>query len=303
MATHSYSRYLASKRTVDDRALNRHVLDRLRAELAKLSGADARVLEIGAGLGTMVARVVDWGLFLRGEYCLLDVEGALLADAREWLLSWARTRGLSASVDRDHLRIKGGAGIDLDVHFICAELGGFIGQAPGLAPADVLIANAFLDLVDVPAMLPRLFDQLSPGGLYWFSVNFDGETILEPEHSDDALFMRVYHRSMDKRVRYGRPAGDSKSGRHLFGHLRAAGASILAAGASDWVVHAQGRDYPDDEAHFLREIVGTIAAELAQHQEIPSHALAHWTALRHRQIDDGELVYIAHQLDLLGRRG
>ena len=142
---------------------------------------------------------------------------------------------------------------------------------------------------------------LADGGLSWFTVNFDGETILDPEHPDDALFMRVYHRSMDERVRHGHPAGDSRSGRHLFAHLRRAHANLLAAGASDWVVHALPAGYPDGEAEFLRRILDTIAAELGQHPEIPPTALAEWTDLRRQQIDRGELVYIAHQLDFLGR--
>ena len=51
------ARYLTAKTTVDDRALNRHVL----AELRRLIPAAPRVLEVGAGLGTMVARLIDWG--------------------------------------------------------------------------------------------------------------------------------------------------------------------------------------------------------------------------------------------------
>ena len=45
--TSGYARYLAAKTSVDDRALNRHVL----AELRRLMPAGApRVLEVGAGL-------------------------------------------------------------------------------------------------------------------------------------------------------------------------------------------------------------------------------------------------------------
>jgi SAM-dependent methyltransferase len=298
MVPESYGRYLISKRTVDDRALNRHVLEVLRGELAK-SREPVRVLEIGGGLGTMVARLLDWRLIERGEYVLLDADARLLAEARDWLLGWSNTRGLTASAEGDGFRMQG-ATIDLTVRFVQAEIAQFLGAAPAHPPATLLVANAFLDLVDVPALLPRLFQQLVPGGTYWFAINFDGETILDPEHPDDALFMSVYHRSMDERSHDGRPAGDSKSGRHLFGHLRSAGASILAAGSSDWVVCAQGANYPDDEATFLHQIVHTIAAELGQHKEIPPSALVAWTALRHHQIERGELVYIAHQLDFVG---
>jgi hypothetical protein len=301
MLTSAYSHYLLCKRTVDDRALNRDVLDHLRGELASPRQAPLRVLEIGGGLGTMVARLVEWRVVQRADYHLLDADAQLIADARVWLGSWAKSRGHACTVEAESVRLQGEPDIDLTVRFVCAEIERFLRDAPDLPRADLLVANAFLDLVDVPAILPRLLGLLTQGGLCWFTVNFDGETILEPEHPDDTLFMRVYHRSMDERVRHGRPAGDSRSGRHLFFHLRKAGASLLAAGASDWVVHAQPLGYPDDEAQFLRHIVDTITAELAQHPEIPPARLAEWAALRRAQIGSGELVYIAHQLDFVCR--
>ena len=304
MPVDSYSRYLLSKRTVDDRSLNRYVLDRLRAELDP--AATLRVVEIGAGLGTMVARLVDWQFITRAEYCLLDIDAQLLADARAWLLSWAATRDLAARDCADGIVIQGKSSVDLKVRFICAEIGAFLGEQPDLSkrlpPAQVLVANAFLDLVDVPAMLPRLFDLLVAGGLYWFTINFDGETIFEPAHPDDEQLLRVYHRSMDERIRYGRRAGESRCGRQLFAHLHAAGATILAAGASDWVVHGQHGGYADDEGHFLHQIVDTVGTELRQHAEISPVVLDHWLALRHAQIERGALVYVAHQLDFVGRR-
>ena len=62
--TSGYARYLAAKTTVDDRALNQHVV----AELRRLMPAGApRVLEVGAGLGTMVARLMDWGVVGTGH--------------------------------------------------------------------------------------------------------------------------------------------------------------------------------------------------------------------------------------------
>src|SRR5258705_288990 len=194
-----YARYLAAKTTVDDRALNRHVL----AELRRLMPAGApRVLEVGAGLGTMVARLLDWGVVAPGEYILLDAGR----------------------------------------------------QAPDDSPRGVRGVGA-------------------------------------------------YHRDMDERVRYGRPAGESRTGRRLFRYLRAAGAPALAAGSSDWVVSA-GRDgnYPGDEAYFLRSILSTIQNALRSRQDRVEPAdLANWLAVRGRQLAAGELVYIAHQLDFVGR--
>jgi SAM-dependent methyltransferase len=297
----SYSPYLSSKKTVDDRALNRFVLDRLRAEIAARGEAPLRVLEVGAGLGTMLARLTEWKLFARAEYVLLDVDPQLLQDAREWLRGWAPSQQLTAT-GTDDLQITG-PGVDLQVRFLAAELAAFVETAaPATLPrADLLIANAVLDLVEVPKLLPPIFQLAGPGALYWFSINYDGETIFQPEHPADEAFMRLFHRSMDERVRYGRPAGESRTGRHLFGHLRAAGASILAAGASDWVVHGGPQGYPAQEATFVRLIIDTIEQALRSYPEADPATVDHWVASRRAQIDRGELVYLAHQLDFLGR--
>jgi hypothetical protein len=125
---------------------------------------------------------------------------------------------------------------------------------------------------------------------------------------------------MDERVRFGRPAGDSKTGRRMFHHLARAGATLLAAGASDWVVHARAQEsesiasgddaakspsgdrYDGDEEYFLHHIVHTIEEELERHAEIEPQALSQWGALRHDQARRGDLVYVAHQLDFVARR-
>ena len=292
-ATLDYARYLAAKTTVDDRALNRHVL----AELRRLMPADApRVLEVGAGLGTMVARLMDWGAVVAGEYTLLDAERQLLDRSRWWLGEWAAARGLRNDLLPDGLRVG-----DLRVRLMPAELGSYL-EGAHEAAADVLIANAVLDLVDVPAVLPGLLRLLVPGGIYWFTINYDGESIFAPGHPHDDQIMLAYHRDMDERVRYGQ-AGDSRTGRGLFHHLRAAGAPALAAGASDWVVSA-GPDgtYPADEAYFLRSILNTIGHALRDRPDRVDPAdLAGWLAERGRQLTAGTLVYIAHQLDFVGR--
>jgi len=292
--TFDYARYLAAKTAVDDRALNRHVL----AELCRLMPAGApRVLEVGAGLGTMVARLMDWRAVGAGEFILLDADRQLLDCSRRWLCDWAASRGLRCDMLPDGLRVG-----DLRVRLMHAELGCYLEAAHG-TPADVLIANAVLDLVDVPAVLPGLLRLLVPGGVYWFTINYDGESIFAPGHPLDDQIMQAYHRDMDERVRYGRPAGESRTGRRMFHYLRAAGAPALTAGSSDWVVHAgPGGNYPGDEAYFLRCILNTIQNALHNRRDRVEPAdLADWLAERGRQLAAGELVYIAHQLDFVGR--
>ena len=61
-------------------------------------------------------------------------------------------------------------------------------------------------------------------------------------------------------------------------------------------------NYPADEAYFLRSILNTIQNALRSRQDrVERTDLADWLAERGRQLAAGELVYIAHQLDFVGR--
>jgi SAM-dependent methyltransferase len=292
MTSYPYTRFLAAKKSVDDRAINRYVLAQLRPLMPV---PEPRILEVGAGLGTMVARLLEWRVIGAGEYTVLDVDRQLLDDCRDWLAGWATERGVRVDELVDGVRVG-----DVRVRLVEAEIGDYAGGGHG-APVDVLIANAVLDLVDVPTVLPGLLRVLAPGGLYWFTINYDGETVFQPDHPLDDEIMRAYHHDMDERVRYGRPAGESRTGRHLIGHLRTMGAPPLASGPSDWIVHA-GPDgtYPDDEAYFVDQIVQTIQNALKD--RVDAADLAEWADTRRSQLASGELVFIAHQLDFAGRR-
>jgi SAM-dependent methyltransferase len=297
-------RYLHAKRSVDDRALNRPVLEQLRAELAALP-PPVRVLELGAGVGTMVSRLADLGWMARGRYTLLDRDGASLASAAEHLRKWGgpATGGGSDGDGDGRVTVRDQAR-DLEVDLVEADVFDWLATNADRA-YDLVVANAFLDLVDVGALLPALWRCLAPGRPFWFSINFDGETIFLPELPLDAAVMALYHRGMDQRVRDGRRAGESKTGRHLLQQLPGSGARLLGAGSSDWVVlpSAGGADaprYPEDEAYFLHHIVQTIEVALTGERSLEASAFAAWSDARHRQIERGELIYIAHQLDVVG---
>jgi hypothetical protein len=141
--------------------------------------------------------------------------------------------------------------------------------------------------------------------MFLLSINFDGVSILEPviDPDLDEQVLGLYHRTMDDRQIMDKRSGDSRTGRHLFQYLKSAGAEILSSGSSDWVVFAGSQGYPDDEAYFLHFIIHTIGQALAGHPELKKKRFNDWIGERHAQIDRGELVYIAHQLDFFGRLG
>lgn len=298
----AFVRYLAAKKAVDDRALNRTVWQALGRALAQ-GPACPRVLEVGAGIGTMVERAVEWDLLRQADYTALDAEPALLAEARRRLAAWAEGRGWRAApLEPQALRLQGPEH-DLTVRFVAQDLADFLAAPPETRAWDLLLAHAFLDLVDLPTTLPPLLSLARPGGLAYFSLNFDGLTVFEPpvDPDLDRQVLHLYHRTMDERRVRGRPSGDSRTGRRLFTHLRALGAEILEAGASDWVVFPRRHGYRPEERDFLEAILETVRGALQGHPELDPEALERWIGARRAQLEAADLVYIAHQVDLLVR--
>ena len=297
--SYSFTRYLEAKKTVDDRALHRPTWDALRRELAdRRPIAPLRLLEVGAGIGTMLQRMVEWQLLSSASYTAIDLEPQNLLLARQRLATWGH---LADAPPHSTLLKKENALISLEMEAI--DISEFARRNAGQRAWDLLVAHAVLDLLDLPSTLPQLFSLLTSGGLFYFTINFDGLTLLEPalDPDLDERIMHLYHQTMDNRALHGVPSGDSRTGRHLFTRLQQSGAQVLQAGASDWVVFPQQGRYPADEAYFLHFIIHTIQSALSGHPELDAMQFAQWNARRHTQVERGELVYIAHQIDFFGK--
>jgi hypothetical protein len=289
---YSFPRYLLAKQAIDDRAINRHVLETLRANLPL---APIRVIEVGAGMGNMLARLLSWNLLSCAEYVHVDAMAENIDFAREWIPKWATDAGMCAeTTDKNQLRVFGGTQ-DVVVTLEQADVLEFIERRP--ESGDLLIAHAFLDLLPMPASMPGLLSLTKD--LAWLTINFDGMTSLEPrlDAGLDAQIERLYHKTMDMRT----SGGDSRAGRHLFSHLRQAGAEVLAAGSSDWVVYGTNGKYPSEEDYFLHYILHFLEESLTGSPELDPAAFDAWLVERRGQIERGELIYIAHQLDFLAR--
>lgn len=275
---YDFIRYLKAKKTVDDRALNKDVWATFKQQLP----ARPDIIEVGAGIGTMIERCIEQGFIQGGSYTAVDKQPQNITFAQQ---RWQQQP------------------LPFSLRWEAIDLFQFAAREAGQPTWDALIAHAFLDLMNIPDTLPILFSLLKPGGLFYFSINFDGLTSLEPliDPPFDALVEQLYHQTMDTRLTNDKSSGDSRSGRHLFQHLRQAGADILAAGGSDWVVFAGPDGYPADEAYFLHFIIHTVYLALKGNPALDATRFAAWVRQRHAQIATGELVYVAHQLDFLGR--
>jgi len=289
---YSFPRYLLAKQTVDDRALNKDVLEALKANLPD---EPLKIIEVGGGIGTMLARLLRWEVISQADYTLVDEMGENIQFARPWLLNWATKYGIQVEEIGDNQLRFFDKQREVHARLVQADVFEFIRRKS--EPADLLIAHAFLDLLPMPESLSKLLSLTN--NLAWLTLNFDGVTSLEPviDPDLDAQIERLYHETMDSRP----SGGDSQSGRHLFGYLKQAGAEIEAAGSSDWVVYPVDGQYPNDEAYFLQFILHFFEESLGNHLGLDKAAFADWLHKRREQVARGELVYIAHQMDFLAR--
>jgi len=299
--TFNFIDYLVAKKSVDDRALNRNVLQSLVQHLGPIKAlGPLDILDIGAGIGTTLERLVEWNILGNAAYTAIDLQPENIAEAARRLPLWAARLGFRIQqqakgifiFQRPHQRIS------VILHAINAF--DFVARKVGLQKWDLVIAHAFWDIVDIPILLPDLLSLIRTDGFYYFTINFDGQTIFLPEidPSLDREIINLYHRHMDEKTVGDRSVGGSQTGRKLFEQQKLAGGQIIDAGSSDWVVFPHENGYYEDEAYFLHCIVDTIQTAL---QDRAPFDIYPWIEQRHRQIDQNELVFMTHQLDFLGK--
>jgi len=302
---YSEVRFLEAKGTVDNRALHRPTLDAFVDALADAAaeGDDpVRLLEVGAGTGTMLRRLLERDrLPDRVAYTGVDLDGDAVARARETLPDRAREHGYEVDAGdgtspvgdpEDPIVLRRG---DERIAAAVREADVFSLAAATDRTWDAVVACAFLDLVELEPALSTLFG-LAPGGPAYFPITFDGETLFRPvpDPDRDRRVREAYHATMDAPDR----PGGSRTGRRLFDAVPERGGEVVAAGGSDWVVTPDGDGYPADEAYFLHYIVDTVEGAV---DALPAGEVADWAARRHGGIAAGEVTYLAHQVDVLAR--
>ncbi len=300
----SYIDYLASKKEIDNRSLNLFVKDSLVQHMSSLNSKKAtRVLEVGSGIGTMIERVLEWNFLKDFEYTAIDIDPSNIEAAINRLSNWSHDHDCNFEIEKDNrILIKNQNNITI-INLIAADIYDFIDKERDKKSWDLVIANAFLDLVDLKRTVPLLLSLIRPKGLFYFTLNFDGTTILKPEIEPDfdREIISLYHKTMDDRIIKGKSSGKSRTGSYLLQFLNDTGVEILDAGSSDWVIFPRGNGYSHDEKYFLHFIINTLEKALLDCKKLNENRFKEWVKLRHYQIDKNELIYIAHQLDILGR--
>ena len=283
-------RYLKAKAAVDDDALNEVVLGPLLDHFGGTGRPFLRVIELGAGVGSTYLRLLENLLIGIGRYTMVDLDAESLAEAQ------------CVSEKNPGSAKPGAFALDTVVE---DAIGYLKRQANDGSKADLIVAQALVDLLNVPQFLEATANALSPGGYLYLPITFDGETVFGPQIDADLdkRIVAAYHATMDaRRTPDGLPTGGSRAGQSLLRALPEAGFTVMEEGSSDWEVVPQDGAYPHDVAYFLHHIVNFVWESLRDGAEIPIGTLREWIATRHAQIERGELVYIAHQLDVLARK-
>jgi SAM-dependent methyltransferase len=294
----TYQRYLEAKKAVDDRTLNLQVISCLKKTLPK---RNLRVVELGAGIGTMITRCLEWELLREGDYTVIDNDQRNIDYAYRYLLDWAVKNDIVAieqGVDSIVLRERS---MDLSVRLVRSDVTDLMGLQ-GSGEYDLLIAHLFLDLVDIRKYLERFLRLLNHGGIFYLSHMYDGLTTILPEMDQDQTLLQLYNGCMDKRKDDRSAYPRSHTGREVLQLLLdMKNVEIIEAGSSDWVVFPRRGGYTKDERDFLRYIFDIIEGALSNVDSIEPDDLKEWIQIRQGQIDNCEMVLITHQLDVVGK--
>lgn len=334
-----FADFLDAKFDLDERSLAREVRDECFAAIA--GRRRLRCCDVGTGTGAMVRRVLDAARGAAAiEIDAIDRDDGLLARALEQLRAhlarhgctttqvesvgsgsgsgaWSEDRGTEPAtadieccpapttrrieaLQEDRLAAPQ-ARRRITVRLLRTDAARF--EPAAGERYDLVTAHAFMDLVPMRPLLDRFAAWLAPGGLFYATLNYDGQTTLLPSYADagfEAELLRRYDASMEARRVAGEPTGGAHSGRRLYAMLPEAGFKIVACASSDWnALPHRGRLRPGDR-FVVAVLLDAIRRENQAHGE--ADRVAAWWHDRRTRLEMGTLGAIVHQIDILALR-
>ncbi len=285
--TFDYVQYLDIKKHIDDRSLNTEVWRKFYGWLSdKKQNKQLDILEIGAGIGTMIERLLDNKLLHNCHYIALEPEADFMQTAQSRLGCWAGNNGLVFDqIGNGQWQLKGRE-LDVRISWVNASAD-HIDKLYADENFDLILSHAVIDLLPVPEIMPCILNKLKPAGGFYFSLNFSGQTRFTPTNEHDAEITRLYHADMDSRFSNLKWQA-SKTGVLLKPWLKNYGCSAVVDGSSDW--HLTKSDQL-----FTENILDTIKKALAGLPELEA-----WLESRYIQLKQGGLELVISNRDCFG---
>ncbi|WP_291295546.1 class I SAM-dependent methyltransferase [Elioraea sp.] len=256
----------------------------LAARLAEVLPARPRILELGAGAGSLfrwlaprIGRAQVW--------TMLDADGDLLADGFDRTAAWAARRGWNVTAPSGALIVHAPGGA-WRIEARVADFGASSAALP-LAGHDAVVCSALFDLISA-AWVRAFAARLAVPFLACLTV--DGRDRFIPPVPGDARVRTGFARHMRSDKGFGRAMGQDAPAM-LARILREAGFDVASA-PSDWLI-------PRMATTFLADMVeghAGAAADALPAQAAPIHA---WSDARRRAIAAGRLSLVIGHRDIL----
>ena len=294
--TFSYPDYLATKKAIDDQSLNKYVWEAMVdwVKTQQVKKTPLKILEIGAGTGTMIERLLEAQVLRDCIYTAVELESSFRAIAFERLTKWSNPNNSSILNVSNEKRITLCNKNRIELEWINADILNIKNQLDNNC-FDLLIGHAIIDLLPVPTCMSNLLAFLKPEGAFYFSLNFSGETLFFPTHPYDEIIIESYHRTMDERFPY-LDWLPSKTGCNLGPWLNTQGHNLLAEGSSDWNLPINTLP-KNTNFLFTSNILDTISNALKK-----TSKLNEWLKVRRQQQNTGELKLIITNKDCFGSK-
>lgn len=290
--------YLEAKYPLDSRSLNQDTLETLKATIHPMK--QVRCLDLGTGTGAMLKRVIEMDLMASFDITGLDIDPSLLAIAAKKLTECLHKNGFRTE--------KSETGIcahrnqqTIRIHFECASILNWKHNA-AYPRFDLVTAHAFMDILPLKPVIDKVRTFLKPSGLFYSTLNYDGNTTLFPDYSNrnfEEKILKHYDRSMECRRINGQSTGGAYSGRRLINLLSAMEFTINSYGSSDWNITPLNGQYRDDDATCLESLLTMIYGEAYKSDNFEPDSLSNWYTNRLQTISADTLGMIVHQLDIL----
>ncbi|MEZ4698684.1 MAG: hypothetical protein R2834_00015 [Rhodothermales bacterium] len=296
-----YSAFLLAKRAIDARSYNAGVWEAAARHLAPRGPhRPVRVLELGAGVGGMLERILACCNMPLLHYEVVDLEPSHGEALRAEVRAFAERGGYRMEEGEEGFVLEK-EGEQVRIRIVIADVFDYCDRHAGRR-FDLVIGQAFLDLFDIDRLMPRLLALIEGGGGGYFPITFDGVSAWLPvlDESLDDRIEALYHASIDARRARDEKSRRSRCGRHVAYWLaRHPAVREMKAGGSDWVVggsDAQG--LTRDERNFLQALLDGYENELRGHSALRGADFEGWLQSRRRTVEDGTAFFLAHQLDV-----
>ena len=303
----NFQAYLEAKAPIDSASLDPGLFERFCRSLE--ADRSPRLLDLGMGTGATLRRVLAFRFSGDLELTGLDSDAPSLELARRLLTELLCAQGcrVRAQASEAGWRLQAESGLRrIRLRLVHGDL-----LAPGLAGLlgeagyGYLTAHAFLDLLPPARALGVVRALLSPGGLLYSTLNYDGCTVLLPEDRDpdfERTLLAAYDASMEQRSVDGEPSGGALSGRRLLAGLERGGFRQLGAARSNWDVRPARGPHDAGTTSFLEALLGMIAGEGLRAAGLDREKLKAWWRRRSADLQAGRLGLTARNLDLLAVR-